>query len=183
MKAPFVDLSFPAPRVLGELLDELEKTGVADRLGGLDLLHLAVEGGPAHAMGLVDRIANAAVRSETLAALERLTDGTIVGTLALAAVGQAMGLAGGEECASSGLVELRHEIPALGADPPPAPAAQGLGRGRQLHGVVMLGGLAGPMVRGGVGQANPAALPAHMRLVADAGSLLSGIGVGPRQRS
>src|SRR3954447_16831850 len=46
----------------GELLDELEHVSVAGRLGGLDLLHLAFEGGPTHAVGLVDGIADAAVR-------------------------------------------------------------------------------------------------------------------------
>jgi hypothetical protein len=69
------------------------------------------------------------------------------------------------------------------ADPPPAAASKGLRRGRQLHGVVMLGLLAGPVVCGGVAQADPAALLAHVRLISDAGSLLSGIAVGPRQRT
>jgi hypothetical protein len=54
-------LSFP---VLGELLDELEEASVAGRLGSLDLLHLPIEGVPAHALGLGDGIANAAVRAE-----------------------------------------------------------------------------------------------------------------------
>jgi hypothetical protein len=72
----------------GKLLNELEVTGTADRLCGLDLIHLAIEGGPAHALGLVDGIANAAVRSETVPALERLTDGAVIGALALRAVGK-----------------------------------------------------------------------------------------------
>jgi hypothetical protein len=54
-------------------LDVLEQVRIADSLCGLDPRHLAVEGGPAHAVRLVDRIANAAIRSETPPALERLT--------------------------------------------------------------------------------------------------------------
>jgi hypothetical protein len=73
---------------LGKLLDEPEKSGIADGLGDFDLAHLAIEGGPAHALGLVDGIANAAVRSEALPALEGLTDGSVIGALALRAVGK-----------------------------------------------------------------------------------------------
>ena len=53
---------------------------------------------------------------QTLPALERLTDGPVIGALALRAVGKAMGLAGGEDAAPSRLVELGHEIPAPWAD-------------------------------------------------------------------
>jgi hypothetical protein len=146
----------PSVLTLIELLDEPEETGIADGLGGLDLLHLAVEGGPPHPLGFVDRIANAAIRSKTAPALERLADGAVIGALALGAVGEAMGLAGGEDPVPGRLVELGDEIPTAWADPPPAPAAQGLERGGQLHRVVMLSGLAGPVVRGGVAQAHPA---------------------------
>ena len=45
----------------------------------------------------------------------------------------------------------------------------------------MLCGLAGPLVGGGVAQADPADLLTHMSLVADADPLLSGVGVGPCQ--
>jgi hypothetical protein len=76
-------------------LNEPEEAGVADGLCGLDLRHPAVEGSPTHALGLVERIANAAIRSEALAALESLTDGPIIGALPLTAIGEAMGLAGG----------------------------------------------------------------------------------------
>ena len=96
-----------------DLLDELEKVGIADGLCGLDLIHLAVEGGPAHAMRLADRITNAAVRSETPPALERLADGPIVGTLALRAVGEAMDLVGGKDPVPGWLVELGDKIPPL----------------------------------------------------------------------
>jgi hypothetical protein len=73
---------------LGKLLDELEEAGIADGLCGLDLLQFALEGGPAHAFGLVDGISNATISSETPSALERLTDGAVIGALALAAVGE-----------------------------------------------------------------------------------------------
>ena len=99
-------------------MDEEEQVRVADGLCGLDLLHLPVEGSPAHALGLVDGIANAAVRSETVAALERLADGAVIRALPLAAVGKAMGLAGGEDPATSWHVELGHEIATPWADPP-----------------------------------------------------------------
>lgn len=46
-----------------ERLDALNEAGVANGLGGLDLLHLAVEGGPAHALGLADRITDATICS------------------------------------------------------------------------------------------------------------------------
>jgi hypothetical protein len=59
---------------VNKLLDEPKETGIADGLCGFNLLHLAVEGDPAHSLGFVDGIANAAVRSETVAALERLAD-------------------------------------------------------------------------------------------------------------
>jgi hypothetical protein len=94
-----------------------------------------------------------------------------------------MGLTGGENPVTGRLVELGHKIPTAWADPPPAAAFEGLGRGHQLHGVVMLRGLASPVVRGGVGQANPAALLAHVSLVADAGPLLPSVSVGPRERA
>jgi hypothetical protein len=38
----------------GELLDEDPEVAVDGCLDGLDLLHLAVEGGPAHPLGLGD---------------------------------------------------------------------------------------------------------------------------------
>ncbi len=79
--------------MLGELLDEPEEMSIANGLGGLDLIHLAVEGGPAQALRLVDGISNAAIRSEALAALECLTDGSVIGALPLAMVRQAMSLA------------------------------------------------------------------------------------------
>ncbi len=47
----------------------------------------------------------------------------------------------------------------------------------------MLGRLAGPVVHGGVGQADPAALLGHVSLVADAGRLLSGVAVSPSRRA
>jgi hypothetical protein len=50
-------------------LNEPEETGIADDLCGLDLLHLAIEGSPVHALGLGDRVANAAIRSNGSAAL------------------------------------------------------------------------------------------------------------------
>jgi hypothetical protein len=50
-----------------ELLEEQREVGIADGLCGLDPLYLAVEGGPAHALGLVDGVSNAAIRSEALA--------------------------------------------------------------------------------------------------------------------
>jgi hypothetical protein len=58
---------------LSKLLDEAEKTGIADGLGGLNPFDLAVEGDPAHAVGLVDGVSEDAVRSETSPALECLT--------------------------------------------------------------------------------------------------------------
>ena len=71
-----------------KLLDEPEETGIADGFCGLDLIHLAVEGRPAHPLGLVDGVFEATVRSKTLPALERLTDGAVIGALALRAVGK-----------------------------------------------------------------------------------------------
>ena len=112
---------------LRKFLDEQEQASVHDRLRGLDLLHLAVEGGPTHAPGLVDGIADTSLRSEALAALERLVDGPVIGALALRAIGEAMGLAGGKEPVPGRLVELGDEIAALGADPPPAAAPKGWG--------------------------------------------------------
>ena len=103
---------------MGKLLDEPEETGIADGLCGLDLLHLAVKGGPAHPLGLVDGIADAAICSKTVAALERLADGAVIRALPLAAVGKAMGLAGGEDPATGWHVELGHEIATPWADPP-----------------------------------------------------------------
>jgi hypothetical protein len=47
--------------------------------------------------------------------------------LPLAAVGKAMGLAGGEDPATGWHVELGHEIATPWADPPPAAASKGLG--------------------------------------------------------
>jgi len=63
----------------GQLLDEPDKVSIADSLGGLDLIHPAVEGRPAYAVGLVDGISGAAICSETVPALERLADGPIIG--------------------------------------------------------------------------------------------------------
>ena len=48
---------------LRQALDEADQVGVADALGGFDLGHLTREGAPAHAFGLADAGANAAVRS------------------------------------------------------------------------------------------------------------------------
>ena len=47
---------------LRQALDEADQVGVADALGGFDLGHLTREGAPAHAFGLADAGANAAVR-------------------------------------------------------------------------------------------------------------------------
>ena len=66
-------------------VDVLKQVGVTDGLSSLDLLHLAVEAGPAHALGLVDRAADT-IRSKPLAALERLADGAIIRALPLKAV-------------------------------------------------------------------------------------------------
>jgi hypothetical protein len=65
---------------------------IADGLCGLDLLHLTVKGGPAHALGLVDGISDASIRSKMLSALECLTDGSVIEALSLAAVGKSMSL-------------------------------------------------------------------------------------------
>jgi len=146
-------------------LDEPEETSIADGLCGLDLIHPVIEGCPGHAVELVDGTTNAAVGSKMSAALERLTDGAVIRALPLGVVGQTMGLAGGEDPATGWLVALGDKNPTTWADPPPALAAQRLGPGRQLHGVVMVGGLTGAVVRGGVRQADPAALVAHMGLV------------------
>jgi hypothetical protein len=100
-------------------LDKADKVGVADGLGGLNLVHLAVEGGPVHAFGLVDGI--------PMPPLARLADGPVIGAVALRAVGETMGLAGGEDARAAGLVELGDEVAALGASPPPAPVAEGVG--------------------------------------------------------
>jgi hypothetical protein len=45
--------------------DEAKEIAVADRLRSLDLIHLQVEGAPAHVLGLVDGVPEPAVRSET----------------------------------------------------------------------------------------------------------------------
>ncbi len=82
-----------------------------------------------------------------------------------------MRFAGGEAVAAVRLVELGDEISAPGADPPPAPAAEGLGRGRQLDPVVVVGLLARLVVGGGVVQASPSAVLTHVSLVADGGDL------------
>ncbi|MPR13856.1 hypothetical protein [Microvirga tunisiensis] len=55
-----------------ELLDEPEETSIANGLCNLDLSHLTVEGSPAHALGLVDGVSDAAIRSEALAVRKRL---------------------------------------------------------------------------------------------------------------
>jgi hypothetical protein len=65
---------------------------------------------------------------------------------------------------------LGYEIAAPGTDLPPAPAAEGLVRGGQRHLVVVIGRLAGPVVGGGVMQADLAALLVHVGLIADQGS-------------
>ncbi len=163
----------------GELLEEQGEAGVADGLCGLDPFHFALEGGPAHALGLVDGISDATIRSEALAALECLADGPIIGALTLATVGEAMSLAGGEDPASCRLVEFSNETIAPGADPPPTPTTKGLRRGRQLNTVVVMGLLAGPAVGRGVAQPHPAALLAHVSLIADAGDLPSAVNLGP----
>jgi hypothetical protein len=69
---------------VSKFLDEPEETGIADSLCSLNLIHLAVEGGPAHVLGLVDGIADAAIRSETLAAFKCLSDGAVIRALPLA---------------------------------------------------------------------------------------------------
>jgi hypothetical protein len=55
---------------LGKSLDEQEEPCIANGLCGLDLIHLAAEGGPTHALGLVDGIADAAICSEAVPALK-----------------------------------------------------------------------------------------------------------------
>jgi hypothetical protein len=52
-------MSSPAFAASGELLDEAGEVSVADGLGGLDLLHLAVEGGPSHPLGFLDVVSDA----------------------------------------------------------------------------------------------------------------------------
>jgi hypothetical protein len=47
--------------------------------------------------------------------------------LPLAAIGETMSLAGGEDHAARRHVELGDEVPTLGADPPPAAAPKGWG--------------------------------------------------------
>jgi len=80
--------------------------GIADGLGRLELLQLAVKGGPTHAFGLVDASSDAAIRAEALAALEGLGDGAVMRALALRAVSKTMGFARGEDASSAGLVEV-----------------------------------------------------------------------------
>jgi hypothetical protein len=94
-----------------EPLEDSHQVCVADGFCGLDLIHLAVECGPAYALKLVDRIANASICSEMLAAPEGLADGSVMRALALAAVGKTMGLVGGKDPVS---VELGYKIAAPG---------------------------------------------------------------------
>jgi hypothetical protein len=50
-------------------------------------------------------------------------------------------------------------------------------------GVIVVGYLGGPMVRGGGGQADPALFLTHVSLVANDALLLPGVGVGPGERA
>ena len=84
-------------------------------LGLLQAVHLAVEGGQAHALGFLDVIPDPAGRAEALS-LKGLAQGAVVGALALGVAGKAMGLAGGGDACTAGLVELRDEIATLRAD-------------------------------------------------------------------
>jgi hypothetical protein len=63
-------ISSPTLAAIGEVLECLGELGIADSLCGLDLLHLAVKGSPAHALGFIDGISDAAICTEALAALE-----------------------------------------------------------------------------------------------------------------
>ncbi|WP_147022678.1 hypothetical protein [Microvirga aerophila] len=74
-----LDLLVQGRSPLDKFLNELEEMSVADHLSGLNLLHLAVEVGPAHAFGHVDGISNVAVRSELPPAPEHLADGPVIG--------------------------------------------------------------------------------------------------------
>jgi hypothetical protein len=169
---------------LGELLDKLDELSVADGLSGFDLIHLAVESGPAHALVLVDRIAtNALLRSKALAALERLTNCPVIRALSLGAVGQTMGLAGKRRSRDRLACRAWTRDPRGVGRPTTSGGLIGAGAWRSDYSVVMLGLLAGPLIGGCGMQANPAALLAHVSLVADAGPLLSGIGIGPCQRA
>ncbi len=139
-------------------------------LGLLHALHVAVVGSPAHALGLGDEVADALSRAEPLASLEGAAERPVPWALPLGAVAETMGLARGKGESTWRQLELGDAITRLGADEPPAPAAEGLGHAHPFHPVVMPRRLAGPG-GGGVEKARPSALLGHVDLIADGGGL------------
>ena len=135
-------------------------------LGLLHALHVAVVGSPAHALGLRDEVADALSRAEPLASLEGAAERPVPWALPLGAVAETMGLARGKGESTWRQLELGDAITRLGADEPPAPAAEGLGRGLQLDPVIRVVLLAG-RARRGVVQTHPAAILSEVSLIAD----------------
>ncbi len=117
-------------------------------------------------LGLEMRSPDANSGVEPLASFEGAAQRPVTRALPLGTVAETMSATRGEGESTRRQVELGDAITRLRADEPPAPAAEGLGRGLQLNPVIRVVRLAG-RARRGVVQTHPAAILSEVSLIAD----------------
>jgi hypothetical protein len=156
--------------------------GLHDLFRLVDFGHGALEGLPAHPLGLCDVIADAILCPKLATKLESASQSPFMGGFALAGICEPVGPARRERECAIGQVELRRPYACPWAYKPPALAAEGLGRGHKLDPVIGFTSLPIPPACR-VSEPHASGFPAEMGFVADRGGSLAGLGVRPYDRA
>jgi hypothetical protein len=141
--------------------------------------HQSLIGPPSHAIRFCNIIANPAVRAQTAAKLECLSQRPIPPALALGAVAEPMRPPGCERDRAVRKMELCGELPSSRAHPPPSVAAEGLLCRCEFEPIVGFALLSGPMIHRHVLKPHTAPGLPEFRFESDRGNRFSGSRIAP----